>query len=60
MDTLHQHTMDPLPDNLQLESETIDILTWIIMYISKSNCRQLFTGKITLSPVYKNITHTLL
>ena len=35
MDKLHQHTTYPLPSNLQLEYETIDVLTCGLMDIAE-------------------------
>ena len=60
MDTLHQHTTNPLPSNLQLEYKTVDILTCDLMVIVEENYRNLFKGEIPWSPVYKNIILTLL
>ena len=60
MNTLYQHTMDPLPDNLQLKYEAIDVLTCGIMNIAEEICRHLFKGEMPLSPLYKNLILTLL
>ena len=44
MDTLHQHTINYLPDNLQLEYEDMDILTGDLIYITEVNYRHLSIG----------------